>query len=197
MEIIQFNLSELLKSNTGFAYYLLGRSYDLEENGAEQDYNKALYFYQKGFDIDYPLCIYSLGISYELGLGDVLEVDKDKTKILLTNAYSKIIELINNPNITEIERVYAKFVTGAYYYFGLGEIEKDYSKAFEIIKECADKGHIAAIYDLGANFYFNGNGTDINYELADYYLNVAKENGLKRAINLSKSRTKKKNDKLC
>ena len=197
MEIIQFNLSELLKSNTGFAYYLLGRSYDLEENGAEQDYNKALYFYQKGFDIDYPLCIYSLGISYELGLGDVLEVDKDKAKILLTNAYSKIIELINNPNITEIERVYAKFVTGAYYYFGLGEIEKDYSKAFEIIKECADKGHIAAIYDLGANFYFNGNGTDINYELADYYLNVAKENGLKRAINLSKSRTKKKNDKLC
>ncbi len=192
MEIIQFNLSELLKSNTGFAYYLLGRSYDLEENGAEQDYNKALYFYQKGFDIDYPLCIYSLGISYELGLGDVLEVDKDKTKILLTNAYSKIIELINNPNITEIERVYAKFVTGAYYYFGLGEIEKDYSKAFEIIKECADKGHIAAIYDLGANFYFNGNGTDINYGLSDYYLNIAKENGLKRAIDLYDSRNKMK-----
>ncbi len=192
MEIIQFNLSELLKSNTGFAYYLLGRSYDLEENGAEQDYNKALYFYQKGFDIDYPLCIYSLGISYELGLGDVLEVDKDKAKILLTNAYSKIIELINNPNITEIERVYTKFVTGAYYYFGLGEIEKDYSKAFEIIKECADKGHIAAIYDLGANFYFNGNGTDINYGLSDYYLNIAKENGLKRAIDLYDSRNKMK-----
>ncbi len=192
MEIIQFNLSELLKSNTGFAYYLLGRSYDLEENGAEQDYNKVLYFYQKGFDIDYPLCIYSLGISYELGLGDVLEVDKDKAKILLTNAYSKIIELINNPNITEIERVYTKFVTGAYYYFGLGEIEKDYSKAFEIIKECADKGHIAAIYDLGANFYFNGNGTDINYGLSDYYLNIAKENGLKRAIDLYDSRNKMK-----
>ncbi len=192
MEIIKFNLSELLKSNTGFAYYLLGRSYDLEENGAEQDYNKALYFYQKGFDIDYPLCIYSLGISYELGLGDVLEVDKDKAKILLTNAYSKIIELINNPNIPEIERVYAKFVTGAYYYFGLGEIEKDYSKAFEIIKECADKGHIAAIYDLGANFYFNGNGTDINYGLSDYYLNIAKENGLKRAIDLYDSRNKMK-----
>ena len=190
MKIIQFNLSELLKSNTGFAYYLLGRSYDLEENGAEQDYNKALYFYQKGFDIDYPL--YSLGISYELGLGDVLEVDKDKGKKLLTNAYSKIIELINNPNITEIERVYARFVTGAYYYFGLGEVGKDYGKAFEIIKECADKGHIAAIYDLGANFYFNGNGTDINYGLADYYLNIAKENGLKRAIDLYDSRNQKK-----
>ena len=192
MEIIKFDLNELEKVGTGFTYYLLGRSYDLEENNVEQDYNKALYYYQKGFDLDYPLCIYSLGISYELGLGKILEVDKEKAKKLLTNAYPKIIELINNPNISEIERVYAKFVTGAYYYFGLGEIGKDYNKAFEIIKECADKGHIAAIYDLGANFYFNGNGTDINYELADYYLNIAKENGLKRARDLFDSRNKMK-----
>lgn len=192
MKIIQFNLKELLNEKTGFAYYLLGRSYDLEENGVEQDYNKALYYYQKGFDIDYPLCTYSLGISYELGLGEVLEVDKEKANKLLTNAFPKIIELINNQNISETERIYAKFVTGAYYYFGLGEIEKDYRKAFEIIKECANKGHIAAIYDLGANFYFNGNGTEVNYELADYYLNVAKENGLKRAINLYNSRSKAK-----
>ena len=192
MEIIKFDLNDLEKVGTGFTYYLLGRSYDLEENNVEQDYNKALYYYQKGFDLDYPLCIYSLGISYELGLGKILEVDKEKAKKLLTNAYPKIIELINNPNISEIERVYAKFVTGAYYYFGLGEIGKDYNKAFEIIKECADKGHIAAIYDLGANFYFNGNGTDINYELADYYLNIAKENGLKRARDLFDSRNKMK-----
>ena len=192
MEIIKFDLNELEKVGTGFTYYLLGRSYDLEENNVEQDYNKALYYYQKGFDLDYPLCIYSLGISYELGLGKILEVDKEKAKKLLTNAYPKIIELINNPNISEIERVYAKFMTGAYYYFGLGEIGKDYNKAFEIIKECADKGHIAAIYDLGANFYFNGNGTDINYELADYYLNIAKENGLKRARDLFDSRNKMK-----
>ena len=192
MEIIKFDLNELEKVGTGFNYYLLGRSYDLEENDVEQDYNKALYYYQKGFDLDYPLCIYSLGISYELGLGKILEVDKEKAKKLLTNAYPKIIELINNPNIPEIERVYAKFVTGAYYYFGLGEIERDYSKAFEIIKECADKGHIAAIYDLGANFYFNGNGTDINYELTDYYLNIAKENGLKRARDLFDLRNKMK-----
>lgn len=192
MEIIKFDLNELQKDGTGFNYYLLGRSYDLEENDAEQDYNKALYYYQKGFDLGYPLCIYSLGISYELGLGNILEVDKEKAKKLLTNAYPKIIKLINDPNITEIERVYAKFVTGAYYYFGLGEIEKDYGKAFAIIKECADKGHIAAIYDLGANFYFNGNGTAINYELADYYLNIAKENGLKRARTLFDSRNKMK-----
>lgn len=195
MEIIQFNLNELIQLNTGFAYYLLGRSYDLEENGAEQDYNKALYYYQKGFDIDYPLCIYSLGISYQFGLDETLEIDKNKANILLKNAYTKILKLINDPNISKIERIYAKFVTGAYFYFGLGEIEKDDRKAFKIIKECADNGHIAAIYDLGANFYFNGRGTRVNYELADYYLNIAKENGLKRAVDLYKSRNEQKVEK--
>ena len=192
MKIINFNMSELEKQNNGFSYYVLGRSYDLEENGLEQDYQKALYYYQKGFDIDYPLCIYSLGISYELGLGESLEVDKDKAKKLLNNAYPKIIELINKPNTSDIERTYAKFVTGAYYYFGLGSKKRDYQKAFEIIKECADNGHIAAIYDLGANFYYNGTGTDINYELANYYLNIAKDNGLKRAIELYDTRSKTK-----
>lgn len=104
MKIIKFDLNQLEKMDAGFAYYLLGRSYDLEENG----------------------------------------------------------------------------------------VLKDDSKAFEIIKECADKGHVAAIYDLGANFYFNGNGTEINYELADYYLNIAKENGLKRAMDLYEARSRKK-----
>ena len=170
MEIIQFNLNELEKKNTGFAYYILGRSYDLEENNVEQDYNKAYYYYQKGYDLDYPLCIYSLGISYELGLGQVLEINKGKAQELLKIAYPKIIELINNPQIDTIEKIYAKFITGAYYYYGLGGIEKDYKKAFEIIKECADNGHIGAIYDLGANFYFNGNGTNLNLDLANYYL---------------------------
>lgn len=189
MEIIKFDLNELESLNTGFAYYLLGRSFDLEENDAEQDYNKALYYYKKGFDIGYPLCEYSLGISYELGLGEVLNIDKNKAKEILINAYPKIIELINNPNTNEVEKIYAKFVTGAYFYFGLGKVEQDYNKAFEIIRECADKGHIAAIYDLGANFYFNGNGTNVNYELSEYYLRIAKENRLKRAIDLYDSRS--------
>lgn len=192
MGIIKFNLKDLENQNTGFSYYVLGRSYDLEENGVEEDLKKALYYYKKGVEIGYPLCIYSLGISYELGLGELLVIDKSKAKELLIDAYPKIIKLINNSNIFDVEKVYAKFVIGAYYYFGLGNIEKNYEKAFQIIKECADNGHIAAIYDLGANFYFNGIGTGINYELAHYYLNIAKENGLKRAITLYDSRVKGK-----
>ena len=40
--IIRFDLKDLEKLNTPFANYILGRSYDLEENGATQDYKKAL-----------------------------------------------------------------------------------------------------------------------------------------------------------
>ena len=96
--------------------------------------------------------------------------------------YPQIIKLANSQDVDENEKVYAKFVIGAYYYFGLCGVEKNYKKAFEIIKECANSGHIAAIYDLGANFYYNGNGTEKNSKLSEYYLRVAKEAGLKRAI---------------
>lgn len=37
-------------------------------------------------------------------------IDKDKSKELLNRAYPRIIELINKPNISDIERIYAKFV---------------------------------------------------------------------------------------
>ena len=45
MEIIKFDIDKLEKDNTGFNYYILGRSYDLEENGLEEDLDKALYYY--------------------------------------------------------------------------------------------------------------------------------------------------------
>ena len=182
MNTIKFDLEQLKNKQDGFSYYILGRSYDLEENGVNQDYDKALQYYEKGNNIGYPLCMYSLGISYVLGLGNVLTIDEEKGNKLLEQAYPKIIQLIKAEEINDIERTYAKFVTGAYHYFGLGGIEKNYKKAFEIIKECADEGHIAAIYDLGANFYYNGNGTERNLRLAEYYLRLAKQAGLKRAI---------------
>lgn len=182
MNIIRFDLDQLKDKQDGFSYYILGRSYDLEENGVQQDYDMALAYYEKGNDCGYSLCTYSLGISYELGLGNALPIDTEKGDELLKQAYPRIMQLINSQETDEIERLYAKFVTGAYHYFGLGGIEKDYKKAFEIIRDCAEKGHIAAIYDLGANFYYNGNGTERNLRLSEHYLRLAKEAGLKRAI---------------
>ena len=179
---IKFDLTTLQENLNGFNCYLLGRSYDLEENGAPNNYDEALKYYQEGFNnYHYPLCEYALGISLFFGLGNALTIDKDKGKELLINAYPKIIDLINSTNNSYEEKIYAKFVTGAYYYYGLGNIKKDEKKAFEIIKECADQGHIAAIYDLGANFYYYGIGTNKDLEKALYYLNIASSSGLPRA----------------
>ena len=182
MNVIKFNIEELKKNLNGFSCYIIGRSYDLEENGVKQNYTKALKYYNKGMDLNNPLCEYSLGISSLLGLGDELKINKEKGTRLLIDAYPKIIELINNKDLSLEERLYAKFVTGAYYYYGLGNIVVDYEKAFEIIKECADEGHIAAIYDLGANFYYNGIGTKKDITKSRYYLNIACKEGLPRAI---------------
>ena len=182
MDIIKFDLNELKNKRDGFSYYILGRSYDLEENGASEDFDEALKYYNKGMELNYPLCEYSLGISLILGLGDVLEKDFEKGNKLLIDAYPKILDLISNQELPLEERIYAKFVTGAYYYFGLGNIEKDDKKAFDIISECALAGHIAAIYDLGANFYYNGVGTIKDIEKSKHYLSIASETGLPRAI---------------
>ncbi len=182
MEIIKFDLEELKNNLNGFSCYILGRSYDLEENGASEDFEKALEYYNEGMDLNYPLCEYSLGISLILGLGEALNIDKEKGTKLLIDAYPRILDLINNKDLSSKERLYAKFVTGAYHYFGLGNVEKNDKKAFEIIQECANEGHIAAIYDLGANFYYNGVGTEQDIEKAKYYLKLACDAGLKRAI---------------
>lgn len=182
MEIIKFDLEQLKKNLNGFSCYILGRSYDLEENGAVEDFNEALKYYNDGMNLNYPLCEYSMGISLILGLGDVLDIDKEKGTKLLIDAYPRILDLINNKDLSPTERLYAKFVTGAYHYYGLGNVEKDDKKAFEIIKECAEEGHIAAIYDLGANFYYNGVGTEQDIEKAKRYLSIACEARLPRAI---------------
>lgn len=45
MEIIKFNLEELKNNLNGFSCYILGRSYDLEENGVSEDFEEALRYY--------------------------------------------------------------------------------------------------------------------------------------------------------
>lgn len=43
------------------------------------------------------------------------------------------------------------------------------------------QGHLPAIYDLGANFYYNGIGTEKNLRLSEYYLKMAVDAKLPRA----------------
>ena len=75
-----------------FAYYILGRSYDSEENGAEQSFEKAMYWYEKGKELGDPRCAYGVGACYYFG--DGVEQDKEKAKQIHINAYKPLLELI-------------------------------------------------------------------------------------------------------
>lgn len=125
------DLEENAKNGDGLSCYILGRSYDSGENGVKQNFEKALYWYNKGKELDDPRCIYGVG---------------------------------------------------ACYYFGFEDVKKDDNIAFKFIYDSAMKGHIAGIYDLGANFYYNGVGTERDLEKSKFYLELASNYGLPRAI---------------
>ncbi len=177
-----FDLSELevnAREGDKLACYILGRSYDSEENGAEQNFKKAMYWYERGKELGDPRSTYGVGACYYFG--DGVEQDKEKAKHIHIQAYKPLLELIEEEKQNLRKQAFSKFCLGAYYYFGFGEVEIDRNKAFELIHDCAMQGHLPAIYDLGANFYYNGVGTEKNLKLSEYYLKMAVDAGLPRA----------------
>lgn len=179
---IIFDLKDLekkAKNGDKLACYILGRSYDSQENGAEQSFEKAMYWYEKGKELGDPRCAYGVGACYYFG--DGVEQNKEKAKSIHIDAYKPLLKLIEEEKQNLRKQSFSKFCLGAYYYFGFGNIERDEKKAFELIHDCAMQGHLPAIYDLGANFYYNGVGTEKNLRLSEYYLKMAVDAGLPRA----------------
>lgn len=169
-----------LQSKTdGLACYLLGRSYDSEENGVTQDLEQAVFWYKEGRKLNDPRAIYGLGACYYFG--DGVSKDEEKAYHLFTEAYPKLLELIEEERDIPNRQTYSIFCLGAYYYFGFGDIKEDKKKAFELINSSAEKGHLAAIYDLGANFYYTGTGVKKDLEKSRYYLDLAATYHLPRA----------------
>lgn len=173
------DMKEKAENGDKLACYILGRSYDSGENGAKQSFEKAMEWYSKGQKLGDPRCIYGVGACYYFG--DGVEEDKEKAKELFIQAYNPLLELIEQEKDNPRKQAFSKFCLGAYYYFGFGNIEKDDNKAFKLIYDSAMQGHIAGIYDLGANFYYNGIGTEKNLKLSKYYLEIAMRAGLPRA----------------
>lgn len=178
-----FDVEQLIRqANEGnkLACYIVARSYDSAENGLDQDLKKAVEWYQKGSEMNDPKCIYGLAACYYFG--DGVEKDQSKAYTLFNQAYNLLLDEIENENNNVKVQSFSKFCLGAYYYFGFGDVEKNYDIAFQLIHDCAMQGHLAAIYDLGANFYYNGVGTEQDFELSKYYLELAASVGLSRAI---------------
>lgn len=170
--IIVFDLKKL-RDNNGFNCYLKGRSYDLGENNVDIAPKLAVDYYRKGYykyhDI---LCQYSIAISNYLNEFQDLFTEEEK-KI----TFPDINEIISHAEYDTVEGLYFQFVLAAYYNYGFG-VEKDEKKAFEIIYECAKRGHIGAIYDLGTVVKFKNDELNPNPII---HLETAANNGSIRA----------------
>ena len=93
---IIFDLDDVRKKaekDDKFACYILGRSYDSEENGAKQSFEKAMYWYERGRKLGDSRCAYGVGACYYFG--DGIEQNKEKAKQIHIEAYEKLLELIN------------------------------------------------------------------------------------------------------
>jgi len=63
----------------------------------------------------------------------------------------------------------------------MGRLDKSFDPAVSAKLSAADKGEIAALYDLGL-CYSTGNGVDLDYVEAHKWFSLAALNGVKRAI---------------
>lgn len=116
-----FDLKDLelkAKNRDKLACYILGRSYDSEENGAEQNFEKAMYWYEKGKELGDPCCAYGVGACYYFG--DGVKQDKEKAKQIHINAYKDLLKIIDEEEQNPRKQAFSKFCLGAYYYFGFG-----------------------------------------------------------------------------
>lgn len=130
-------LEENAKNGDGLSCYILGRSYDSGENGLEQNFEKALYWYNKGKELEDPRCIYGVGACYYFG--DGVKEDKNKAYGLFVKAYQPLLKLIEQEKNISNRQAFSIFCLGAYYYFGFGDAKKDDNIAFKLIYDSAMK----------------------------------------------------------
>lgn len=168
---ITINLIEL--EDNGFSCYLKGRSYDLQENFQTLDIEKAVYYYKKGYyEYNDILCQYSIAAS----LNDEMFIPffDDEDKKVPFPKYEELEELSKQDNY---EGICATFACAFYLNYGIG-IDKDEQLAYNLIKSCADRGHVGAMYDLGTVPKFIKN---IGEDESQRYLELASLGGSMRA----------------
>lgn len=142
------------EKNDPMANFILGRCY-LGGIGTKEDMPKAKGYFEKAINLGVDEALVDLGRMYVFGWG----VEKNKVKgiQLLNQAANK-----NRPR-------------GIY---NLGRIHmdnKDYQKAYPLIKKAADAGYSVACVDLGW-LYENGQGVERDLTKAfEYYLKGVKK----------------------
>ena len=120
------------------------------------DRAKAFELYRRSAKLGEPRAFFWAGYSYELGEG----VPKDDASA--AQYYQQALSAPIQEKVNPANRL------GMYYYDGRG-VERDYAKAFQLLKWAEDHGGPVMLYYLGA-CYANGQGTQQDYAKALTYL---------------------------
>ena len=126
--------STIDKKRRNKALCSIGHMYRYGE-GVEQDYSKALEWYNKAVNAGNASAMYSIGYMYDYGEG----VEQDYSKAL--EWYNKAANAGNSAAINNI---------GYMYEFSEG-VEQDYSKALEWYNKAVNAGNAAAWYNKAVN----------------------------------------------
>mgnify|MGYP000035308517 CR=1 FL=1 len=188
-------LKEGIEKGYGYAAFYLGREYQngvFNENSEDNspDYQNALFWYEKGAELNCMEAIEIAGKYYRLGIGVEPNAEKtlnyiqkgienfnsDFSKIELAicyetgfgveQDYQKAFQ--NYENIAQNNHYYGLYKMGLYYRDGilpetLIEEKPDFEKAFEYFTKSANQNYPSAHYELSkATFY--GSGTEKNIE---------------------------------
>lgn len=132
-----------------------------------QDYDKALYWAQRGAQIENKVALYVLALIYLNGYG----VEPDLQKSF---DYAKKAADEGEPS--------AQFMVGDAYYAG-NPVPQDYTQAYKYYYMAAQQEEIEAMTALGECMLY-GLGCDQNYDEAIIWLNKAAENNDQKAINI-------------
>ena len=129
-------------------------------NGVEQDYSKALEWFEKGADLRSRVSMFNVGYMYYGGYG----VEQDCSKALVFFEKSADLGYVDSMN-------YA----GDIYYYGIGG-EGDYSKALEWYEKGAENGNGYSMGQIGF-MYLYGDGVEQDYSKAFEWFEKGTEAG--------------------
>lgn len=181
----------------------LGYMFLYGANGANIDYKQAMHYYGLAAERKNPVALNNMGSLYFNGIGAEVDYSKainyfedaarlgsddaalnlaiiylgDSKKNKSVDEWQKIYDLLNQAQKSNYA---AKFLLGCAYYDAF-LVDKNYVKAFNLIKEAADNHYDEAQYIL-ADLYIKGHGTPKNYSQAVKYLRAAVAQGHKDAI---------------
>ena len=141
-------------------------------DGVEQNYQKAVEYYQKAAEQDYPQAQNNLGLLYEHGKG-------------VEQSYKKAIELYQKAADQGFAQAHSNL--GLLYEHGNG-VEQNYQKAVEHCQKAADQGWAPAQWKLGFFYEYGDQGlAPAQYNLGLMYeLGEGVEKNFERACDLYK-----------